>query len=53
MGNYSMDTCDDGHEQVAFTSHKCPMCALMEEINELKDECLKLEDELNRRPYGD
>jgi len=36
MGNYLMSTCDDGHEQVAYTSRNCPVCELLESVNILK-----------------
>lgn len=38
--------CDDGHEDVAFTGDKCPLCEKQKEVDRLEREIEALREEL-------
>lgn len=46
-----MNLCEDGHDEICFTGHKCPLCEkvseLDREINELQDRLSQAQDEID------
>jgi hypothetical protein len=39
-----MNLCSDGHEEICYESKECPACEFKEEVEELKDEIVKLNE---------
>lgn len=42
-----MNLCSEKHDEICFEGRKCPLCEAMIEIECLKDECDKREEEID------
>jgi len=42
-----MEICSSGHEEICFSSHKCPLCEALEEKNDLQKEIKNGEDKID------
>ena len=47
-----MTVCNDSHEGIAFEGRNCPLCAVIEEKEELEKKVEKLEDDLRVLEYS-
>jgi hypothetical protein len=47
MGNYDLQVCECGHEQICFVGRHCPPCAEVAKVEELQKDIKTLEDRAN------
>ena len=41
-----MNLCESNHQEVAYEGKTCPMCALQEELEDLRERVVNLESEI-------